>query len=87
MAEAEMRCAWCEREGTPAFLYWTDTSDGSPSHGICARHQAQFLTDLEAAYGEPTSEDSAVAASADGARGHGGSNRARDGGGDNTTRQ
>jgi transcriptional regulator with XRE-family HTH domain len=26
---AEMRCAWCEREGLLAFMRWTDTSDGS----------------------------------------------------------
>jgi len=28
--KAEMRCAWCD-----TFMYWTDTSDGKRSDGIC----------------------------------------------------
>ena len=36
--KAERRCAWCEKEGRKAFLGWTQTTDGSPSHGICHYH-------------------------------------------------
>ena len=35
---AKRLCSWCEKEGRKAFLGWTQTTDGSPSHGICHYH-------------------------------------------------
>ena len=43
---APIYCAWCQAEGKPAFLRWTDTSDGMASHGICQCHQEQLLKQL-----------------------------------------
>jgi hypothetical protein len=40
-------CAWCERDGSPAFLGEREPlDDPSFTHGICPRHMAQVLGSL-----------------------------------------
>ena len=40
-------CAWCERDGLPAFLGEREPlDDPSITHGICPRHMAQVLASL-----------------------------------------
>lgn len=40
-------CAWCERDGLPAFLGEREPLDDlSVTHGICPRHMAQVLSSL-----------------------------------------
>jgi hypothetical protein len=42
-------CAWCERDGAPAFLGEREPlDDPTISHGICPRHMAQLLGTLPA---------------------------------------
>jgi len=43
---AERRCSWCEKEGRPSFMGWTDTTDGAPSHGACKYHKLVFDREL-----------------------------------------
>lgn len=44
---AKVLCAWCEKEGLPSFLRWTDTRGGEPSHGICEYHYSECLRQWE----------------------------------------
>jgi hypothetical protein len=40
-------CAWCERDGLPAFLGEREPlNDLTTTHGICPRHMAQVLGSL-----------------------------------------
>jgi hypothetical protein len=40
-------CAWCCREGRPAYLGEREPLDNSePTHGVCADHKAQLLESL-----------------------------------------
>lgn len=40
-------CAWCKREGAPAYLGEREPlDDHAETHGICGRHLQRFLTAL-----------------------------------------
>lgn len=44
-------CAWCKREGQPAFLGEREPLDDlTETHGICPRHRTQLLAEF---YGRP----------------------------------
>jgi len=43
-------CAWCLAEGyghAQAFLGWTETASGKPSHGICTKHAEKLVQEME----------------------------------------
>jgi len=43
-------CSWCLAEGRTideATLGWAETSDGSPTHGMCQEHFAKMLAEVE----------------------------------------
>lgn len=44
-------CAWCEREGRPAFLReQAPLEDAATTHGICDRHDAELRASLRKAF-------------------------------------
>lgn len=45
--QARRECAWCIAAGEPSFMGFGETADGSPTHGICARHLKELLAELE----------------------------------------
>ena len=48
MPLAERHCSWCQKEGKPSFLGYTETCDGSPTHGMCRRHFEQLMREAGA---------------------------------------
>lgn len=42
-------CAWCEKEGKPAFLAEIEPkNDPTPTHGMCPEHRKQAEQEVEA---------------------------------------
>jgi hypothetical protein len=50
--KAERHCSWCQAEGKPSFLGYTETCDGNPTHGMCQRHYEQMMIEAGLS-GEP----------------------------------
>ncbi len=47
IAKMQVICAWCRDEGKPSDLGEREPfDDPAPTHGVCSRHQEQFLESL-----------------------------------------